>query len=167
MTEQYARLDQKAYESHYVYIDAILNFPVERVWPHALQIGKWMTDHRMETIAGQPGRIGHFERVFAKGVSSEVPLPHHHYYGIAEIIPMRCIALEVFPEKGGSYGNTRERMAFDCILLIDLGGRTKVIFLQIDVDLGVGKSEKGKGNTLEERIQRYFRNLEHLVASER
>src|SRR5688572_20156382 len=129
MAAGYERLDQKPYDSHYLYDEVTLDHPVEMVWSHALKIGSWMSAHGLEAVAGEPGKVGHFERVFPHGLGPEVGLPHHHVYGIAHVIPHKYIALEVLPEKGGSYGNPRQWMSFDGILLVELGERTKLIFL--------------------------------------
>jgi hypothetical protein len=165
----FTRLDQKPFESHYRYFETTIDHAVEKVWPHALNIAGWMTDHRIVTLAGEPGKVGHFERVFARGIGPQVPEPHHHLYGMAALVPLKYIALEVFPERGGSYGNTREWAGFDGILLVDLGDKTKVIVLLMVVTRG--KVEETK--TLEEQrqddeatraqLESYFKNLKRLV----
>jgi uncharacterized protein YndB with AHSA1/START domain len=157
-------LDDKPYESHYVYLETVIDHPVEKVWPHAVNIGSWMTDHRLETLAGEAGEVGHFERVYLRGLGEEVPTPHYHLYGTAAVVPNKCIVLEVFPEQGGSYGKTREWMMFDSILLVDLGSRTKMIFLMIDVNMGrAEQKEQHQDELARERLNRYFDNLKQLV----
>ena len=166
--EKYQRLDQRPYESHYLYVDTVIDHPVESVWPHALNIGSWMNAHRLATIAGKAGEVGHFERVFPKGVGPEVGLPHYHLYGVTAVVPLKYIALEVLPEKGGSYGDEKEWMSFDGILLTDMGSRTHVALLMIDVQMGRRseeerqrrKQEIAEGRTL---VHQYFENLQQLV----
>lgn len=169
---KYKRLDEKPYESQYLCVETIIEYPVEKVWPHALQIGKWMTDHRLETLAGEAGKVGHFERVFMRGIGAEVPEPHYHLYGIAEIIPFKLIAMEVFPEIGGSYGKKREWVMFDSILFVDLGGRTHITFLLVDMQVGRGAGrhrkkmddEEQEREVIRDRLGRFFDNLRQLVS---
>jgi hypothetical protein len=170
MSETYENLDQKPYESHYLYFETTIDRPVEIVWPHALNIGSWMSAHRLETLAGEPGMVGHFERVYPHDWGGDAGLPHYHVYGVAHIVPFKYIALEVLPEKGGSYGNAREWMSFDGVLLVDLGGVTKVIFLLVDVHRGNGDKEyfdrtrKELESAGHELIGPYFENLRRLAS---
>lgn len=168
-TEQYQSLDERPYESFYLYIEGTFDHPVDKVWPHALDIGSWMSDHRLVTLAGQPGQVGHFQRVFSRGMGPEVPLPHHHLYGLVEAIPPKMIVLEIFPEKGGSYGKARQKISFDSIILTDLGGRTHIAFHMVDVHLGRGEQDfaarrKSELEAVRGMIERYFENLRRNVA---
>lgn len=167
----YTALNQKPYGSLYLYVESTIDCPIDVVWPHALNIGGWMTAHGLETVAGQHGQVGYFERVLPRDLSSQVPQPHHHLYGIAHVIPHRLIALEVFPEKGGSYGVTRPWMSFDGLLLTDLGGKTKIVFHMVDVHLGEEDAEysRRRADELEQArpmIERYFENLKRLVEAD-
>ena len=171
MAQQRTSLDHRPYESVYVYRETTLDHPVDVVWPHALNIGGWMSAHRLETLSGTPGTVGHFERVLPRGVGDDVPRPHYHLYGIAEIVPQKCIVLEVLPEQGGSYGNAREWMSFDTILLADCGSRTKLSFLMVDVHMGKGEEgfharRKQELETVAgELLEKYFANLRQLIVS--
>jgi hypothetical protein len=161
-------LDQKPYESHYLHVETIIDHPVEKVWPCALNIGSWMSAHRLETIAGEPMNVGHFERVYPRNLGAEVPPPHYHLYGIAEIIPLKLIALEVLPEKGGSYGDAHEWVSFDNILLSDIGAKTQVTFLMVEIQLGKWdqRSRENRNAVLEgvrPMLEGYFENLKRLV----
>ena len=171
MPAGYGSLDQKPYDSDYVHAEVIIDHPVERVWPHALRIGSWMSAHRLETVAGEPGKIGHFERVFPRDLGPEVGLPHHSVYGIAHVIPLKYIALEAFPEKGGSYGETRQWMTFDSILLSEMAGRTRLIFLVIGVHMWKGSKEdleqrQIKTEGARKLLSQYFENLKRLIDEE-
>lgn len=164
----YLKLSDKPFESIYLYVDTVIGHPAEKVWPHALAIGSWMTAHRLETLDGEPGKVGHFERVFPRGLGADAPSPQYHLYGIADAIPLKLIVLEVFPEKGGSYGDARESMSFDSILFTDLGGKTKVVLLMTDVHLGKRDAEfmahrKGEHDAGREMVIGYFENLRQLV----
>jgi hypothetical protein len=164
----YEHMGQKPYESHYLYVETTIDHPVKDVWPHALNIGSWMTAHRLETITGESGRVGHLERVFPSSLGDDVKLPHYHLYGVANIIPFKYIGLEVFPEAGGSYGDARDWMSFDGILFVDLGGSTKVLFLMVDVQIGKrdDTERKRRQDEIDEAqglLARYFENLRELV----
>lgn len=168
----YQSLADKPYESDYLLVETTLSHAIERVWPHIIQIGTWMTDHRMTTIEGEPGQEGHFERVFPQDLDASVPAPLYHLYGIAKIIPHKLIAMEVFPERGGSYGKSREWVMFDSIILTDLGDRTHIAFLLIDMHAGHGEpksseklaEEEAQRDTMRDRLQRFFLNLDRLVS---
>lgn len=165
----YRNLDEKPYESIYMYVEATLDQPVERVWPHALDIGAWMNKHDLATVAGESGKVGHFQRVMPRGLAADVPEPRYHLYGIAEIIPLKLIVLEVLPERGGSYGKPRPKMTFDSIHLTDLGGRTKIAYLLIEVNLGKGDDDfcvrrKAEIEAVRGVIEGFFENLSRLAA---
>ena len=74
----------------------------------------------------------------------------------------RCIVLEVFPEKGGSYGDAfypPEFVNFDAILLTDLGERTQVSFFGIEV---YAEHDDAYDKDIHDQIHRYFENLREL-----
>jgi hypothetical protein len=166
----YRTLNDKPFESFYLYVETTIDHPVEKVWPHVIDIGSWMSDHRLETIAGEPGKVGHFERVIPHGMD-DAPEPRYHLYGVAEVIPQKLIVLEVFWEKGGSYGKTREKFSFDEIHLTDIGDRTKIFFLMVDQHMGKGEKDFAARRKVEleggvrAMIERYFENLRRLVES--
>lgn len=166
----YRSLDDKPFESIYLYVDAVIDQPIDKVWPHALNIGSWMNKHDLETVAGEPGKVGHFQKVLPRGLGSDVPLPHYHLYGIAHIVPPKLIVLEVLPEKGGSYGKTRPKMTFDTISLTDLGGRTQIAYLLIEANLGKGPEDfygrrKAEIESVRTTIESFFGNLQRLAAN--
>jgi hypothetical protein len=168
MTDGYRSLEDRPFGSFYLYVETTLDHPVENVWPHALNIGSWMSAHGLETISGESGKVGHFERVLPRGLPADVPQPHYHLYGITKIIPHKLIALEVFPERGGSYGVTKPWVSFDNILLTDLGGRTRVVFLMVDAHLGPHDEEynERRAGDVEggrDLLNGYFENLRRLV----
>jgi hypothetical protein len=169
MAERRESLDDRPYESIYMHAETVIDHPVQRVWPHALNIGGWMSAHRLETVSGRAGSVGHFERVYPRDLADDVPLPRYHLYGVAQIIPLKLIALEVLPEQGGSYGNAREWMSFDSILLTDLGDRTHLTFLLVDAHMGRGDPDfhtrrKQELEGARGLLEKYFENLKRMVA---
>jgi hypothetical protein len=169
----YSRLDQKPYDTHYMLAETIIPHPLEEVWPHALNIGAWMSAHRLESLSGTTGSVGHFERVYPRDLPAETKTPLYHLYGVAHVIPLKYIALEVLPEKGGSYGNYREWMSFDGILLTRLPDiTTHLTFLLVDVHLGKGDHESYEKTRKElddarPLLDQYFENLKRLVQKDR
>lgn len=168
MEECYRRLEQKPYDSFYLYVEATFDCPIEKVWTQALDIPSWMTAHRLETIDGESGTVGHFVKVHPRNLAADTPSPHYHLYGIANLIPLKAIILEVFPEQGGSYGKTRPTICFDTILFTDLGGRTHVAVYLIDVQLEKGDEEFRARRQVElegsrAKLTGYFENLRRLL----
>lgn len=165
--ERYEKLADKPYDSLYFYAETIIDQPIAKVWLQALDIGSWMSNHTLETLAGERGQVGYFEKVSPHEVADDVPLPHHHLYGIGAVIPMKLISLEVLPEKGGSYG-TKDWVSFDKLLFTDLGDRAQITFHMVDVHL-----KKANPVALERRraqieagrelMNRHFENLRRLV----
>src|SRR5262249_54287311 len=95
-----------------------------------------------------------------------------HLYGVTQLVPPTYVGFETFSEKGGSYGDPREFLSFDSILLADVGGKTKLTFLVIEVKPGAPQPIAGDARKLEEefpraayedRARRYFDNLSRLV----
>lgn len=167
---RYRSLADKPYESEYLVHDTVIDCRVTELWPHLLNIGGWMSAHRLETIDGAAGQAGFFERVHPSNIVAGAPEPHYHLYGIAEIVPYKCVALEVFPEAGGSYGNNAEKTSFDTILLTDLGVRTHLTFLMIDVLLSKAaggtihtEDKQARKQRLAAVLDGYFDNLRRLV----
>lgn len=170
----YRTLDEKPYVSEYFCHETVFDCLVAELWPHVLNIGGWMSAHMLETVDGRSGEVGHFERVLPRNLGPDSPGPHYHLYGIAEIVPQKLVALEVFPEAGGSYGNTANKTSFDTILLTDLGGRTQLKFLMIDVLLDPAPGQALHTEDKAERHVRlakvldgYFDNLRSLVTAGR
>lgn len=167
----YKKLSDKPYHSEYLIHDTRLNHPVAVVWPHVVNIGGWMSAHRLETIDGAAGQVGHFERVYPRNLAATSPAPHYHLYGVAALVPLKMVALEVFPEAGGSYGNPANKTSFDSIILTDLGDQTHLTFHMVDVLLDRPASgAKLHSETPEARLVRlrgvldgYFDNLRNLI----
>lgn len=161
-------LAEKPFESGYLLLETILDHPVKKVWPQLLDIGSWMDAHELKTLDGRSGEVGHFEQVLPRGLAADVPAARYHLYGVAALIPHKMLAIEVLPENGGSYGNPREWMSFDTIILTDLGDRTHLSFLMIDVNMGPStpESRKEQDEKLQlgrELITPYFENLKRLL----
>jgi len=170
MSDRYQTFEEKPYESHYLLMDTLINYPTEKVWPHALVIHNWMNAHRFEPIEGESGKVGRFERLYPSKIGVDVPSPHYHLYGIASVIPWKLIALEVMPEKGGSYGEKRPWASFDSILFTDLGDKTLLTVLMIDVLQGKGDEtahlrEDAKLERTRGLLERFFENLRRQVAA--
>lgn len=166
---EFLTLNDKPYETHYLYMETDIDAPIGRVWPHALNIGSWMSAHDLVSVSGEAGEVGHFERVYPRNLRADVPPPHHHVYGIAHLVPYKYIALEVMPEAGGSYGKTHPWVSFDGILLVDLGAATRLIFLFVEIHIGKGEfgfheRHQKEVEAARDLLETYFENLKRLVA---
>jgi hypothetical protein len=160
----YQTLAQKPFETHYLHFEAVIDAPLKKVWEKAVHIGQWMNDHKLETLSGKPGELGHFEKVLPRGMDN-VPMPRHHYYGIALLVPLKCISLEVFPEKGGSYGNPDQWQMFDHVLFNEVGGKTRIVLLMHEVHPGPAGAKAralGEEEVMRERLGKYVENLARL-----
>ena len=166
------KFQQKPYYSNYGYTETIIDRPVEKVWPHVLEIAKWMDAHNLETISGEPGKFGHLVKVMPHGLTDKNPLPHYHLYAVAKIIPFKLIALEVFPEKNGSYGGDDKHTSFDTVLLSDIGGKkTKVAFYLTDINwkenpkngMDPDKRDAGMQSYMDNKFEQFWVNLKNNV----
>jgi hypothetical protein len=74
---------------------------------------------------------------------------------------------KVWPQalKIGSYGKTRPWLMFDVLQFTDLGGRTRLTFLMIDVQLGKEGAPESQHEGVGQMIRGYFENLKRLVAT--
>jgi hypothetical protein len=139
MTDRYTALDQKPFVSDYTYTEQFIDHPVAEVWPYALDLPAWMSaNHEWEPIAGERGEVGYFWRISPRRhyVASELPLaePHYHVIGLSKVIEHKLIVVELFPEKGGSYGDRfmpADDRGFGPLMLTDLGERTCITALNI------------------------------------
>jgi hypothetical protein len=166
MSDLYTSLGQKPFLSHYLYVDAIIDHPVSKVWPFAVNLPCWMSaHHRWEPIDGEPGEVGLFWRLWptTEYVGRETPPPNYHLAGIQRIIPYKFIGLEVFMEKGGSYGGMipEDHVGFDNLLFADLGAKTQVTALFIEESktaLTGGSEEASVAN-----VANHFENLKKFI----
>jgi hypothetical protein len=166
----YTSLDEKPFASRYMFFHDVIDRPVEDVWSHAIHIGAWMNEHRLVTLAGTEGHQGHFERVYPQNLPPETPEPHYHLYGIAEVVAPHYIVLEVFSERGGSYGDESEKIGVDIIALSQREARsTNVGLFLVDLTVAQGngaQTEAAVADVEREtqlRIPRYFENLRQLA----
>ena len=167
----YSRFSEKPYETTYTCFETTVDARIEHVWPCAVDIENWMSEYRLDTLDGERGKVGYFQRVYPP-VQPTMPPPHYHYYGIAELIPHKLIVLETFNEKGGSYGRTRPGMHLDLIILNDLGGvGTRVTLIMTEIGLGAAadathvahKPTDADRARWSARMDRYFENLKRQV----
>jgi hypothetical protein len=165
MPDRYATIDDRPFHSHYLYVETIIDHPIEKVWPHALLIDKWANNnHRYETVVDTGGGVGHLWRLYYQSVPEGTPEPHYSFTGITYVIPHKLVGYEVFPEKGGSYGGMipLDYRGFDTMVVDDLGGRTKVAVLVISTSenpIDVGRSDEDRAAA----FYAHFDNLRTLV----
>jgi hypothetical protein len=169
LAPSYTSVEGRPFNTHYVWAEAVLDHPVEKVWEVAVDLAAWMpANHEWEVISGEVGKVGVLYRIWPRKHyvgGDECPPPHYHWVGIAKLIRHKLIGVEVWPEKGGSYGDKFVPASYrglDNVLLTDLGdGRTNVrgLFIatmdqQADQELDTNEEEE-----LKENVMLHFENL--------
>ncbi|MCT2532376.1 hypothetical protein N2488_04200 [SAR92 clade bacterium H231] len=137
----------------YFFEETVIDQPVEKVWPHLLNIKGWLNDYGTERLSGEEGKVGLLVKVMPPGIGDEVPLPHNHLYRLATVIPNKLITLKVFSEEGGSYG--MDYTNIDNMLLTEVDGKTKISF--------IGGMEIRRHGMSEKEIQEYAKVIEDSV----
>jgi hypothetical protein len=169
----YTSVDQRPFNTDYVWAEAVIGHPIETVWRHALDFPAWMfANHEWEPIAGETGKPGMLWRLWPRRhyVGDDCPAPHYHFVGIAKIIRHKLIAAEVWPEKGGSYGDRFVPPSYrglDNILLTDLGGgRTDIRALFIaTMDAQPGQQiDTSEEDEPAQNVMLHFENLQKVIA---
>lgn len=116
------------FNGHYE-IEVTIDRPVAEVWEKYLDIASWVTSHRIEDAAGEPGSVGSITRVyFDEKIAAEIDMPHprYHYCKIIKLEPLKHYLLKTYSEKGGSYGS--RITAFDNAKFEEINGKTHIIF---------------------------------------
>lgn len=139
MTDGYTMLDQKPFTADYTYTEQIVHHPVAKVWEYALDLPAWMSaNHEWVPVSGEPGTVGYFWKISPREhyVPGDQPLaePRYHVIGISKVIRNKLIIVEIFPEKGGSYGNRfmpEDDRGFGQLILTDLGEKTCITAVNI------------------------------------
>lgn len=116
-------------------IELVIDAPVSKVWDQFVDIGSWVTSHRIEEVGDLRRTLGAVTRVSPReevvdelGVGdSAIPLPHHHYCRIIKFVPERQYVLKTYAERGGSYG-FEEFLAFDDSRFYAVDGATRATF---------------------------------------
>jgi hypothetical protein len=68
--------------------------PIERVWKQATDYSSWQDYNSLETVAGEPGKVGEIVRMDKVGI----PLP---FYGrTVQLDPPRRIMWKIYPLEG-------------------------------------------------------------------
>jgi uncharacterized protein YndB with AHSA1/START domain len=116
-------------------IELVINAPVSKVWEQFLDIGSWVTSHKIEEVGELRREVGAVTRVSPsqKAVDelgsegAAIPLPHHHYCRIIDLVPEQQYVLKTYAEQGGSYG-LEEFLAFDVSRFYAIDGGTRATF---------------------------------------
>ncbi len=116
-------------------VEVVIDRPVSEVWEQFLDVGSWVTSHKIQEVGEARRTLGAITRVspseeamraVTSGTGEGLPPAHHHYCKIVQFVPEQQYVLKTYSEKGGSYG--LELTAFDDTRFADLGGKTKVTF---------------------------------------
>jgi hypothetical protein len=172
----YTSVDARPFSTHYVWAEAFLEHPIEKVWEYAVDLPLWMgANHEWEPLAGETGKAGMLWRIWPRrhyaaenGMDPDnVPPPRYHFVGITKVIRHKLLGIEVWTEKGGSYGTAIDpsHRGLDSVLFTDLGNRTNARALFIGVEKP--KPEQTLDTSDEEQVAAnvmlHFQNLEKLL----
>ena len=163
--------DMKFYDSAY-YTETVIEYPIEKVWPHILNINGWLIDDEFitQTVSGEEGEVGHIVKMVRLGVSDETPLPHYHFYKLTEVIPNKLFTLKGFSEEGGSYG-LPEKLGFETFILTEDNGNARVSLIynaeRIRDDSqsieNIASSIREENRKFDNLFVRFWNNLRQLI----
>jgi hypothetical protein len=168
-------VDQRPFGTHYVWADADIDHPVEKVWEYAVDLPSWMgANHEWEPVAGETGKPGMLWRIWPRrhyvvesGLEEECPPPRFHWVGIAKVIRHKLIGVEVWSEKGGSYGAALDpsHNGLDSLVLTDLGGRTNIkgLFIAVEDPKPDQHIDTSEEENIAANVMLHFDNLRKLI----
>jgi hypothetical protein len=176
LESSYQSVDQRPFDTHYVWADADYDHPIEKVWEHAVDIPSWMgANHEWEPLAGETGKAGMLYRLWPRrhylvesGVEGECPPPHYHFVGIAKVIRHKLLGIEVWPEEGGSYGGLviPSHKGLDSLVFTDLGGgRTnlKGLFIAVEDRKPDQQIDTSEEENIAANVMLHFDNLRKVI----
>ena len=168
-------VSERLYNSDIFYTTSIIiDRSVQEVWPHFVDIRKWMTDFEFDTIEGEATREGEVFKVtrinnFDKlGLSPSVENPFH-FCKIIRLDSLQQFVVKVFPSKVGGYGGTDNSWCiFDTFSAIDVDGKTHISFSSVGESdpLTVDHNRKKRefsDSYFNEMFGRYWKNLESNI----
>lgn len=118
--------DLSVYNGH-LELDILIDRPVHDVWVQFLDLGSWITSHRVEPVSGVPGTLGSITRVaFKKAKELGMPPAHHHYCKVIKVVPDVQYVMKTYSEQGGSYG--MQMLGYDDTRFEAKSGQTKLTF---------------------------------------
>jgi hypothetical protein len=172
----YTSVDARPFSTHYVWAEADIEHPVEKVWDFAVDLPLWMgANHEWEPLAGELGKAGMLWRIWPRrhyvaesGLDpDDLAPPRYHYVGIAKVIRHKLIGVEVWTERGGSYGGAlhESHTGLDSLLLTDLGGRTNVrgLFIAVEDPKPEQHVDTSEEEQLAANVMLHFENLRKLI----
>jgi hypothetical protein len=171
LSPTYTGVEQRPFGTSYVWAETVLDHPVETVWPVALDLPLWMNaNHEWEQIAGEQGKPGVLYRLWPRHhyVGDDCPPPHYHWVGIAKVIRPKIIGVEVWAEKGGSYGDRFVPPSYkglDNLILTDLGGRTHMcgLFIAVTDPQADQQVDATEDQAPAANVQTHFDNLKRAL----
>lgn len=110
-----------------VHSETLIDECIENVWPQALDVKSWMNLADLQTVSGVSNNEAELVKVANRKFDESAPLPHHHFYRVISVVPMKQVVLSVFPEIEGSYGFERMNF-FDIVTVYENDGSTIVAF---------------------------------------
>jgi hypothetical protein len=172
----YTSVDERPFHTHYVWAEAVLDHPIEKVWEYALDLPLWMgANHEWEPLAGETGKAGMLWRIWPrrhyvaeKGMDPDnLAPPRYHFVGIGKVIRHKLIGVEVWPERGGSYGAAIDpsHRGLDSVLFTDLGERTNVraLFIAVEDPKPDQRVDTSEEEQVAANVMLHFENLQKVL----
>jgi hypothetical protein len=150
-------------------IEVTIDRPVSEVWEQFLDVGSWVTSHKIEEITEPRRVLGAITRVspseeamraVTSGTGEGLPPVHYHYCKIIKLVPEQQYVLKTYSEKGGSYG--LEIVAFDDARFYSEDGKTRAVFNLFCSFKGELVAKDPSAMSLEGSRQGMIGNLENL-----
>jgi hypothetical protein len=150
-------------------IEVVIDRPVGEVWEQFLDIGSWVTSHRIEEITEPRRVLGAITRVspseeamraVTSGTGEGLPPAHHHYCKIIKLVPEEQYVLKTYSEEGGSYG--MDIVAYDDARFFPENGKTCAVFNLFAEFRGDVVAKDPGAISLEGSRQGMIANLENL-----
>ena len=145
---------------------ALIQHPIEVVWPHLLDQAAWMKDFAIETISGERNSVGELKRVMPLDSSTEgfeLEEVHPCYFKTLLLIPFRKFVYKAYTEeRSGQYGYTGVEVL--CLQDVLLGSAvTLEAYLEFQSStMNRAKLEAFVGQVRDLSVEIWARNFERL-----
>jgi hypothetical protein len=143
-------------------MEVFIDRPIGQVWKQFLDLGSWITSHRIEEISAAKRTLGAITRVsYTRAKELGQPLPHYHYCKIIKLVPEQRYVLKAYSEKGGSYG--MQYTGFDDARFVAKDGGTLLTFSFYDEFRVEGIDVAKSMDASDEGMRKDLNNLKRIV----
>src|ERR1700733_8566234 len=91
--------EESAVYNGHLEVEILIDRAADEVWKHYLDLGSWVTTHRVEQLSGALDEVGGVKRISPKGFEDPKALqdlgvpslapPHYHYCKLMKVVPGR------------------------------------------------------------------------------